>query len=217
MKCSNKQAGAYAYAAVSITLDVAILILPIQPVMKLKIKTQQKVYLAIIFLLGGATSLFSIGRLFTLVRIGEYVDPTWDLVDFTILSGFEMSFGVVCATAPAFRSIILRVSETRQSKSRSRNAAAHQANLGSTSGRNSKKQLIDATDNTATTISNSFTMADIEKDAHSSEVFGLATVDFNKSGNYSALPHRQTKEPVYGICDPPIPKTTLRNKIKFWK
>ncbi|POS72992.1 hypothetical protein DHEL01_v208616 [Diaporthe helianthi] len=96
----------YINAAGNIATDLAILILPLPVLAKLKLRRQQKYILLSIFCLGFFTCAIS------LIRLGylkQGPDFTWDNIPSSGWSVSELSSGIICACLPTLRPLVAKV------------------------------------------------------------------------------------------------------------
>ncbi|KAI9833956.1 MAG: hypothetical protein M1826_005861 [Phylliscum demangeonii] len=107
--CIDDLAFFLATGALNLLADLAILLLPLPVIWRLRLRRQQKLALSAIFTLGGCACLAAAVRLGLLVRrSGSWttadgdgpLDSTWILVDPEIWSIIEPCVGVVCACLP---------------------------------------------------------------------------------------------------------------------
>jgi len=103
--CINEYSFLAANAALNITSDIMILVLPMPIVWRLHIKKSQKLAISSIFLLGGFVCLASIIR-YTYLKEVIPVDITFTNLPAGIWSLIEMSIGLVCACLPVMRPLL---------------------------------------------------------------------------------------------------------------
>ncbi|KAL4403331.1 integral membrane protein [Colletotrichum abscissum] len=104
-RCLNLQAVGYSSGGLAMAEDIAILLLPIPYVWRLKISLRRR--LAVI-------ALFSIGSLY-LVEYSTTFDETWDHVDIVAWSFIEQSTAMLCASLPSLRLLLVSVWPRRRS------------------------------------------------------------------------------------------------------
>ncbi|KAG4428570.1 hypothetical protein IFR05_015945 [Cadophora sp. M221] len=106
-KCLNLNAESYASAAINITQDVVILLLPIPSLLRLRVSRKKKLHVLFMFSLGFFICVCSIVRIF---KVGKFTDdsrnPTRDFVDVTYWSAIETYVSVVVPNLPAIRSFL---------------------------------------------------------------------------------------------------------------
>lgn len=100
----------YTIAAINILTDMAVLLLPIRPIWHLQISHARKAQLTAMFTLGGLVCIVSIARMFFIGKMNS-ADPTWDDVDIGFCSGIELFLGIVAASLPACRPLLVRLHE----------------------------------------------------------------------------------------------------------
>ncbi|RAK90255.1 hypothetical protein BO79DRAFT_253672 [Aspergillus costaricaensis CBS 115574] len=105
LSCINTEPPFTGLAIVNIFTDVAILTLPVKPVLNLHMPKTQKVQVLGIFLLGGVVCVFGIIRAVAMTRL-SLVDPTWTAVGAAIWSFVEISVGIVAACLPLLGPLI---------------------------------------------------------------------------------------------------------------
>ncbi|KAH7084021.1 hypothetical protein FB567DRAFT_551017 [Paraphoma chrysanthemicola] len=112
-KCLNVTAIGYANSANAILQDLIILILPMPNLFRLKMKKWRKIVVAVMFAVGAFGCITTIIRLRSLLHFGISVDPTWDYTDVSIWTGAELASGIVCASLPAIRQLLIMIIPTR--------------------------------------------------------------------------------------------------------
>ncbi|PVH71491.1 hypothetical protein DL98DRAFT_615362 [Cadophora sp. DSE1049] len=109
-KCLDLNAVAYANAGIGIFQDVLILLLPFPEIVYLNMRTQKKVILTVMFLLGTFAVLTSILRLPSLHEFATSTDQTckytWDNQTGSLWSLAEQSVAMICACMPAIRRLL---------------------------------------------------------------------------------------------------------------
>jgi hypothetical protein len=110
-KCINIYVGSYVNAAINMTLDIVILLMPMPMLIKMNAtySRRRKVHIMIMFSVGIVVTIFSALRVRTLVSFGNLVNPTWDYVDVAIWSMSEMFFGIICCCLPANKVFFMRI------------------------------------------------------------------------------------------------------------
>ncbi|KAL5343836.1 hypothetical protein BJX70DRAFT_393258 [Aspergillus crustosus] len=96
-----------ALAIVNVVTDFAILALPIQPVLRLQMKTRRKIQVLSIFLLGGIVCIFGVIRSVALSTM-QSEDLSYNSVYSGIWSYTEISVGIVAACMPTLRPLFKR-------------------------------------------------------------------------------------------------------------
>ncbi|KAH9214074.1 hypothetical protein DL95DRAFT_524185 [Leptodontidium sp. 2 PMI_412] len=106
-KCLNLNAESYASAAINITQDFIILLLPIPSLIRLRVSRKKKIHVLFMFSLGFFICVCSIVRIF---KVGKFTDdsrnPTRDFVDVTYWTAIETYVSVVVPNLPAIRSFL---------------------------------------------------------------------------------------------------------------
>ncbi|KAI1452424.1 integral membrane protein [Annulohypoxylon moriforme] len=97
--CIGVTANWYANAGFSIATDIAILVLPMQPIYRSNLPTKQKWALIIVFALGIFVTITSILRMQTLNFSSTSSDPTYDVVSST-WTVIEENVAIICACLP---------------------------------------------------------------------------------------------------------------------
>ena len=118
----------YFSSAISLITDVLIFCLPLPSVLKLQLRTRQKVIVMLIFSLGFllvhvmqfafspqlltdvySVCIISIYRIWTLREAVESEDPPWDNVGAAIWSAIELNCAIICASLPTLRPLAAKV------------------------------------------------------------------------------------------------------------
>ncbi|KAI1634864.1 hypothetical protein F4809DRAFT_616535 [Biscogniauxia mediterranea] len=107
--CVNISAIAWANAAVSISLDLWMLALPLSQLRELKLHWKKKVGVVLMFCVGTFVTVVSIIRLASLVEFRGSTNLTWDYWGVSLWSTVEITIGIICACMPAMRLILIRV------------------------------------------------------------------------------------------------------------
>ncbi|KAH7233790.1 uncharacterized protein BKA55DRAFT_695308 [Fusarium redolens] len=108
--CSDANATAWSYAALSIVIDIWMLIVPLSQLRSLNLSWKKKVGVGVMFCLGTFVTIISILRLRSLIKFALNIpNPTRDFVDVTIWSGIEMNVGIICACLPFLRFLLARL------------------------------------------------------------------------------------------------------------
>ncbi|MCJ1380706.1 hypothetical protein MMC17_003814 [Xylographa soralifera] len=106
--CINEYSFLAGNAALNITSDIMILLLPMPIVWRLHIKKSQKLAISAIFFLGGFVCFASIIR-YTYLNEVIPVDVTYTDYPAGIWSVVEVSIGLVCACLPVMRPLLQRL------------------------------------------------------------------------------------------------------------
>ncbi|KAH7015789.1 hypothetical protein EDB80DRAFT_638131 [Ilyonectria destructans] len=108
--CLNMNAIAWANAVISIALDVWMLVIPLQRLWSLNMHWKKKSGVTAMFIVGAFVMVVSIIRLQYLVNLGSSKSRTYDHTDISIWSTVEIHVGIVCASMPAVRMLLVRLS-----------------------------------------------------------------------------------------------------------
>ncbi|KAF3171388.1 hypothetical protein TWF225_010567 [Orbilia oligospora] len=108
-KCLPKQELWYTNAAINITTDFFLALLPIPVLNTLKVGQRQRYILMGIFGLGLFVCVVSILRLHALIVLESSQDPTWDQAATTCWSSIELNIAIICASLPTLRPVIRRI------------------------------------------------------------------------------------------------------------
>ncbi|KAF5664576.1 integral membrane protein PTH11 [Fusarium denticulatum] len=107
--CMNSTAIGWANASISVAVDVWMLAIPMWYLRKLKLHWKKKIGVAAMFIVGTFVTVVSIIRLQFLVDLGSSHNPTYDQTDISIWSTVEINVGIICASMPALRVILVRL------------------------------------------------------------------------------------------------------------
>ncbi|KAM5344589.1 hypothetical protein ACJ41O_013124 [Fusarium nematophilum] len=107
--CLSANAYTWANAAISIALDLWMLAIPLWFLRSLKLHWKKKIAVGAMFIVGTFITIVSILRLQTLVTFGFSQNPTYDQYDIAIWSTIEIHVGLICASMPALRILLIRV------------------------------------------------------------------------------------------------------------
>ncbi|OIW29283.1 hypothetical protein CONLIGDRAFT_413814 [Coniochaeta ligniaria NRRL 30616] len=108
-KCIEINSMGWAHAAISIALDLWMLGIPLSQLPGLNLHWKKKVGVAIMFCVGTFVTVVSILRLQSLVTFANSTNPTWDNWDVTNWSTIEINVGIICATLPTARLMLVRL------------------------------------------------------------------------------------------------------------
>ncbi|CZS91596.1 uncharacterized protein RCO7_07016 [Rhynchosporium graminicola] len=108
-RCLSLNAQAYASAAINITQDVVILLLPIPWLFRLRVSLKQKIHVIFMFSLGFFICVCSIVRI---CKVHKFSDdsrnPTRDFVDAIYWTAIEIYVSVIIPNLPSMRSLLAR-------------------------------------------------------------------------------------------------------------
>ncbi|KAH8591910.1 hypothetical protein B0O99DRAFT_718424 [Bisporella sp. PMI_857] len=107
-KCIDVTKILMTHGSLTIVTDIAMLILPITLVRKLKLPLKQKVALAGLFMTGTLVCIVSGIRLKTIADLIRSPDFTWVGADNSVWTIMEMCIGVICACLPTFKPFLRR-------------------------------------------------------------------------------------------------------------
>ncbi|KAF4550745.1 Hypothetical protein D9617_16g015350 [Elsinoe fawcettii] len=95
-------------ASLNMLLDIAIFLLPLPPLRKLKIPRRQKVTLYLVFCLGFSVCIVSVVRLPSLHKLSISRDPTYDNATTLYLTFIEVNVAIICASIPPLKALVKR-------------------------------------------------------------------------------------------------------------
>ncbi|KAF2654178.1 hypothetical protein K491DRAFT_601347 [Lophiostoma macrostomum CBS 122681] len=107
--CININALGWSNAAISITLDLWMLAIPLSQLVHLKLAWKKKVGVGLMFCVGTFVTVVSILRLQSLVHFASSTNPTWDQWAVNVWSTVEINVGIICACMPAIRVLLVRL------------------------------------------------------------------------------------------------------------
>ncbi|OJD15152.1 hypothetical protein AJ78_04577 [Emergomyces pasteurianus Ep9510] len=102
-RCINNMANWLSYALINIITDVVILILPIQQVIHLQLRRNDKIAIIFVFALGGFVCITSIIRTTVIAAGSKVQDVTWSPIPVSIWSTIEINTGIICSCLPMIR------------------------------------------------------------------------------------------------------------------
>ncbi|KAF2659433.1 hypothetical protein K491DRAFT_675652 [Lophiostoma macrostomum CBS 122681] len=108
-KCIDSLPVWYLTSSMNIITDFMIFIIPIMPVLKLQMRTRQKILLLCLFCLGFFTCIISLVRISTLHKGINTHDPFWDNAPAAYWSVVELNCGILCACFPTLRPLISKI------------------------------------------------------------------------------------------------------------
>ncbi|KAF7532027.1 hypothetical protein G7054_g8301 [Neopestalotiopsis clavispora] len=106
--CLDTNTMGFAAAGANIVLDVATLTLPLHDVTKLRMGLRKKIQVLAMFAVGFFVTLISILRLKSLIEFGSTKNPTQDYVEAAYWSMIELCVGILCASMPAIRALLVQ-------------------------------------------------------------------------------------------------------------
>ncbi|KAM3521017.1 hypothetical protein MY4038_009205 [Beauveria bassiana] len=108
-RCIDINAFGWSHAAVSIAVDVWLIAIPLSQLRKLQLHWKKKIAVALMFLLGTFVTIVSILRLQSLIYLARSSNPTWDHWIVAWWSTIEVHVGIICASLPTLRLILVRM------------------------------------------------------------------------------------------------------------
>ncbi|KAJ4990484.1 cytidine and deoxycytidylate deaminase zinc-binding region [Stagonosporopsis vannaccii] len=111
--CLDVGAIGFANSANAILQDLMILIMPMPSLYRLQMKRWRKIAVAFMFAVGAFGCITTIIRLHYLAGFKISLDPTWDYTNVTIWTGAELAAGIVCASLPAVRQLLVIILPSR--------------------------------------------------------------------------------------------------------
>ena len=112
--CFNFLALWFVNAALNIITDVAILVIPLRIIISIQLPKAQRVWLILVFAIGGIVCISSILRLQSLYVVSVSSDPTFDNVAAAYWSDIEMNLAIICGSLPTLRPLLSRCFTTFQ-------------------------------------------------------------------------------------------------------
>ncbi|KAK6841037.1 hypothetical protein PG987_001897 [Apiospora arundinis] len=107
--CFDINAMGWSNAAISISLDIWMLAIPLWQLRSLKLYWKKKIGVAAMFSVGTFVTIVSILRLRSLVHFAESRNPTWDQFEVANWSTIEINTGIICACMPSIRLLLVRL------------------------------------------------------------------------------------------------------------
>ncbi|KAH8726472.1 hypothetical protein GQ44DRAFT_163115 [Phaeosphaeriaceae sp. PMI808] len=96
-------------AAISIALDFWILGIPLWQLWGLKMHWKKKVGVAMMFCVGTFVTVVSILRLQALVHFAASSNASWEFYDVSVWSTIEICVGIMCASLPTLRLLLVKL------------------------------------------------------------------------------------------------------------
>ncbi|KZZ98907.1 hypothetical protein AAL_02458 [Moelleriella libera RCEF 2490] len=112
--CVNFGVLALVHNICNIVTDLAIFVMPIPPVLKLKLPRERKIYVLLSFLLGASACVVSVVRTAYTLDIGSTVDNSWDMVPGANISIAEIMAGILAACIPTYGPLVHYISGKRR-------------------------------------------------------------------------------------------------------
>ncbi|KAF2840842.1 hypothetical protein M501DRAFT_915793, partial [Patellaria atrata CBS 101060] len=108
-KCLNFTSYLYAFSGINIITDLAVCLLPLPHLLRLKLPTRQKIILCVLFGGGTAASVVCAIRIARIAEIQKKVDITYIVVPSLDLTVIECSIGIICVSIPPLRPLMNRM------------------------------------------------------------------------------------------------------------
>ncbi|OAA58172.1 Extracellular membrane protein, 8-cysteine region, CFEM [Cordyceps fumosorosea ARSEF 2679] len=108
-RCIDINAFGWAHAAIGIAVDVWLIAIPLSQLRKLQLHWKKKVGVTLMFLLGTFVTVVSILRLQSLIYLARSYNPTWDQWLVAWWSTIEVHVGIICASLPTLRLVLVRM------------------------------------------------------------------------------------------------------------
>ncbi|KDN68214.1 putative CFEM domain-containing protein [Colletotrichum sublineola] len=109
--CLNVTALGYSGAALTITYDCILIVLPLPQLLKLHVDVRKKLVLILLLALGSVACVASMVRLKVLVTFTNTYDATWDNVEINIWSTLEIDLAMICGSLPALLPLFSKMKE----------------------------------------------------------------------------------------------------------
>ncbi|KAK2017050.1 hypothetical protein LZ32DRAFT_577661 [Colletotrichum eremochloae] len=109
--CLNVTAIGYSGAALTITYDCILIVLPLPQLLKLNVGIRKKLVLILLLALGSVACVASMVRLKFLVTFTNTYDATWDNVEINIWSTLEIDLAMICGSLPALLPLFSKMKE----------------------------------------------------------------------------------------------------------
>ncbi|GJN78744.1 hypothetical protein PLIIFM63780_002253 [Purpureocillium lilacinum] len=108
-RCINTNALGWTNAAISITVDLWLICLPLSKIMKINLEWKQKLGVLAMFLIGTFVTVISILRLQFLITFANSSNPTYDQFNIIYWSTIELNVGMICTSLPSLRLLLVRL------------------------------------------------------------------------------------------------------------
>ncbi|KAH7073599.1 hypothetical protein BKA63DRAFT_37167 [Paraphoma chrysanthemicola] len=120
-RCIKDETLWYTNAAINISTDIMVAVLPVQPIWGLQVPKRQKVALVGILTIGWFVCVVSILRLNSLVVVSNNPqDRMYYAAAGAYWSSIELNLGIVCASLPALKPLIVKIIPKFSSRNSSR-------------------------------------------------------------------------------------------------
>ncbi|KAK4695498.1 hypothetical protein P7C71_g2266, partial [Lecanoromycetidae sp. Uapishka_2] len=104
-KCLNNNTSLLGTAITNVVIDLAILVLPIEPIWRLNLTLRKKLALTTIFCIGAFICAAAMIRVWAIRNIDQ-TDVTWSYVRPLTWSAVEISIGITCACLPILQPLL---------------------------------------------------------------------------------------------------------------
>ncbi|KAI1873571.1 hypothetical protein JX265_005193 [Neoarthrinium moseri] len=115
-RCLDIGALACAHGAVSIALDIWLLMIPLSRLRGLQMSRGKKMGVASMFLIGSFVTVISVARLAALAKMRKLTNLTWDYYEALLWSVVEVTVGIMCTCMPSLRLTFVRVARCLRTK-----------------------------------------------------------------------------------------------------
>ncbi|KAF2016638.1 hypothetical protein BU24DRAFT_492692 [Aaosphaeria arxii CBS 175.79] len=145
-RCVNETTLWYSNAGLNIATDLLVAILPIKAIWDLQLPKKQKIALVFILTIGWFVCVVSILRLHALVELAQNPqDTTWYSTATAYWSAIEVNLGIVCASTPALKALVVKFVPAMLSKSFSTGRSRSRSRSGTDPAKN-RKSFIELSD-----------------------------------------------------------------------
>ncbi|KAL7945045.1 GPCR, PTH11-type [Trichoderma barbatum] len=108
--CLDINSIAWTNAAISIAIDIWVLVIPLWQLKTLNLDWRRKLGVGVMFCLGAFVTVVSILRLKSLIQFGsDSLNPTWDFYEVSVWSVVEINVGLICICLPSLRLMLVRI------------------------------------------------------------------------------------------------------------
>ncbi|KAH8711866.1 hypothetical protein GQ44DRAFT_690083 [Phaeosphaeriaceae sp. PMI808] len=107
-RCNNIHLQGWVAAAINISLDIAVMVLPLKHLANLQMSLRKKLMVMAMFSVGIFVIVVSTIRLETLIHFASTQNVTWDYVEAGYWSLIEIDVSIICGCMPALRFLILK-------------------------------------------------------------------------------------------------------------
>ncbi|KAH6886419.1 hypothetical protein B0T10DRAFT_563616 [Thelonectria olida] len=107
-QCSNVDVIGVANAVINVVTSVWMLAIPSLQLHRLDLDLWRKLEVGAMFLVGIFSTVFSILRLTSIIKVEHSTNPSWDYVQLQENSVIEVATGIICACLPSTRLLLAR-------------------------------------------------------------------------------------------------------------